>query len=173
MGNRDEITAPVVNSLELDNVELPPSSGELIKISQGCIAISLANLTDDQIAGVRSAVPGVEADLSVAIDRIKKRRARMVIQKDNLLELKDGIEGGAASIGSLYVYAAPAIRSCPSASQAARLAKEGSDIVHARLNEIEYQLDLIEAADLVLGQQERDLSGAMTVLDEIMISLPR
>ena len=173
MGNRNEVTAPITNSLELDNIELPPSSAEITNISQGCIASSLVNLTDDQIAGVRSAVPDVEADLSVAIDRIKKRRARMVIQKDNLLDLKDGIEGGAASISSLYLYASPAIRSCPSASQAARLSKEGSDIVHARLNEIEYQLELIEAADLVLGAQERDLSGAMTVLDEIMISLPR
>jgi hypothetical protein len=43
--------------------------------------------------------------------------------------------------------------------------------VHARLNEVEYQMALIQATDLDLASDERELSRAMNSLDKMILSL--
>ncbi len=171
MADKDEISAQILDAKDLDTAELAPTPAQEKTIAAGCIANALANIAEDRKQGLKSAVEAVEGDLSQAIDMIKKRRARMSQQMDRLRASKDRITGGTARISSLYTYAEPAIEACPAAANAARLAKEGSDIVHARLNEIEYQMALISAGDLDLATQERELSGAMTSLDEMVLSL--
>jgi hypothetical protein len=171
MADKDQVKAEITDSLGLAEAELAPTPTQEKAVAAGCMAIALSKLTNDQKTGLNSAVDGVEADLALAIDRIKKRRARMANQMDNLRARKSMIEGGSEQISALYTYAEPAIAACPEAAEAARLAKEGSDLVHARLNEVEYQMALIQATDLDLASDERELSRAMNSLDKMILSL--
>ena len=153
MAERDDVKAEITDSDVLDAAEIATTPKQEKAIAEGCIARALVNLNSDQKTGLKSAVRDVEADLSTAIDKIKNRRARMSSQRDNLNARKKLIQGGAERISALYTYAEPAIQSCPKAANAAQRAKEGSDLVHARLNEVEYQLALIVATDLALAQK--------------------
>jgi hypothetical protein len=171
VANRDEVSAAVSDADVLFAGELAPTKAQEAQIAEGCMARALLLLTTDQKTGLREAVAGVESDLAKAIDRIKKRRYRMISQMTNLRAKKKQISGGAAKISALYTYAGPAIDACSEAAEAARLAKEGSDLVHARLNEVEYQMALIQATDLALVSEEQSLSGAMNSLDRMVLSL--
>lgn len=171
MADRDQVKAQVVESEVLDAAELAPTPAQEKKISEGCIANALARIPPQNKDGLRSSVSAVQADLALAIDRIKKRRSRMASQMQNLIAEKSRIAGGTARIAALYTFAEPAISACPAAAESARLAKEGSDLVHARLNEVEYQMTLINTGDLELASEERNLSGAMSSLDEMVLSL--
>jgi len=171
MGDAQEVSAPIVSSDALVQAEVQPTTQQLDTISKGCIANALKNLTSVQSAGLRQAISEVEIDLSKARDMIKARRARMVLQKDNLNARKKQIGDGGSRISSLYIYGSPAINACSTASDAARISKQASDLVHARLNEIEYQLTLINASDLLLAAEERSLSDAMASLDTMVLSL--
>ncbi len=171
MADRDQVKAEIIQSDVLDAGELAPTPKQEKAISEGCIANALSRIAPQNKDGLRSAVQGVEADLALAIDRIKKRRSRMASQMENLRAEKDRIKGGAARISALYTYAEPAISACPAAAESARLAKEGSDLVHARLNEVEYQMSLITSGDLLLASEERNLSGAISSRDDMVLSL--
>jgi hypothetical protein len=171
MAERDDVNAEITDSDVLDAAEVSITPDQSKAIAEGCIARALLNLNSDQKTGLKSAVRDVEADLATAIDKIRNRRSRMSLQRDNLNARKKLIQVGAERISALYTYAEPAINACQAAAEAARLAKEGSDLVHARLNEVEYQLALISATDLALASEERDLSSAMDALDEMVISL--
>jgi hypothetical protein len=161
----------ILSSSGLSQSELAPTPAQVAAIAAGCMANALRGLSAQQREGLQEAVQAVQADLSTAIDMIRQRRARMSNQLNNLQDEQSKIQGGTASISSLYVYAAPAISACPTAANAAMQAKVGSDIVHARLNEVQYQMALISETDLILASEEQELSDAMNSLDQMVLSL--
>jgi hypothetical protein len=161
----------VVSFADLSESELAPTPAQTAAIAAGCVANALKGLTPDQRQGLMSAVSAVEADLSAAIDTLHQRGSRMTIQSENLRNEISKIQGGQSSIGNLYVYAAPAIASCPTAANAALQAKQGSDIVHARMNELQYQQTLIAETSVLLASEEQELSDAMNALDGLVLSL--
>ena len=163
--------ATVQDYTPVAEAQLSATQAQLVATAKGSTARALAKLTPAQKSSLQQAVQAVQTDMATAIDMVRQRRARMTNQMKNLRQEKNRIAGGTAHISTLYLYAEPAIAASAAAAQTALLAKQGSDLVYARLNEVEYQMSLITLTDLNLAQEETNLTNAINGLDQIVLSL--
>ncbi len=169
------VQQPVVTEEpELAISEFAPTSEQIRAISSSCIANALtginglSNAEKDQL---RTQVKALQANLSIAIDLVKKKQARMSLQKDRLKKEAQAIGESKSNYSKFYAVAAKAIANCEDAAKAAQDAKSGVDMVFSKETEIKYREGLLSSLETKLTGTLTELQFSMNTLDTMILAI--
>jgi hypothetical protein len=164
----------VTENAELATAEFAPTAKQTLAIQSSCIANALtginglSNAEKDQL---RTEVAALQSNLSTAIDLVKKRRARMSLQKKRLADERALIGESQSNFSKFYAVAARAVANCDVAAKAAQDAKSGVDMVFSKETEIKYREGLLSSLETKLNGTLTELESAMDVLDTMVLAI--
>lgn len=164
----------VTENQALATAEFAPSTEQTLAIQTSCIANALTGingLSNAEKSQLRTEVAALQANLATAIDLVKKKQARMSLQKKRLADERKAIGESQSNFSKFYAVAAKAVANCDSAAKAAQDAKSGVDMVFSRETEIKYREGLLSSLETKLTGTLAELESAMNVLDTMVLAI--
>lgn len=169
-----EAQVVLVENPEMAEAEFGPTPAQIREVGTSCIANALTGvngLSNDEKDQLRTQVKSLQGNLSQAIDLVKKKQARMSLQKDRLKKEREAIGESKSSFPKFYAVAAKAVANCGDAAKAAQDAKSGVDMVFSKETEIKYREGLLSSLETKLNAVLAEFESAMNTLDKMVLAI--
>lgn len=151
--------------------EMALSDDQLRQVETSCTKAALSKLTPDQRQQLRQAVSLLRNQVSVSQDRLGARLARINAQIGVLQGELDGVQADAKAFSNYYRQMAPAIASCPEASEATAVIHGAIQPVTTQAVELGYQMRLAKTQLFRVQERLQRNQTALNYLDRVTVAI--